>query len=206
MTPVVVGITGASGIVYSVRLVQALLESGRDVHLIISEAARLVIKEELNISLKSFVRSESLQEVFGVSQSARLTAFSPKDFTAPVASGSYPVAGMIIVPCSMGTLGAIASGLSQNLIHRAADCVIKEGRRLVLVPRETPLSAIHLENMLKLARLGVRMVPAMPAFYSGASTVSEMVDFLIGKVLDQLEIPHALYPRWTGSLERSLES
>ncbi len=206
MTPVVVGITGASGIAYSVRLVQSLLDGGRDVHLIISDAARLVIKEELNISLKSLVRSDCLQEVFGVRSPGRLTAFSPKDFTAPVASGSYPVAGMIVIPCSMGTLGALASGLSQNLIHRAADCVIKEGRKLVVVPRETPLSAIHLENMLKLARLGVRIVPAMPAFYSGASTVSEMVDFLVGKVLDQLEIPHALYPRWTGSLERAMES
>ncbi|MBU3759871.1 MAG: UbiX family flavin prenyltransferase [Candidatus Omnitrophica bacterium] len=202
MTPVVVGITGASGIVYGIRLVQTLLESGRKIHLVLSESARLVVHEELKISLKSLVRHDALEELFGPFPKEQLTAFSPKDFTAPIASGSYPVSGMVIVPCSMGTLGAVASGLSQNLIHRAADCMIKEGRRLVLVPRETPLSAVHLENMLKLARLGVRIVPAMPAFYSGAGTVAEMVDFLVGKTLDQLEIQHALYPRWTGSLER----
>ena len=105
---------------------------------------------------------------------------------------------MVIMPCSMGTLGAIASGVSQNLVHRAADCTLKEGRKLVLVPRETPLNAIHLENMLKLSRLGVSMVPAMPAFYSGAQSLGEMVDFMVGKVLDQLGIAHALYPRWIG--------
>ncbi len=206
MKPVVVGITGASGTIYGIRLVQTLLESGREVHLVISEPARLVIKEEQGIVLKSLTRREHLEELFGSYPQARLSAFSFKDFTAPIASGSYPVEGMVIVPCSMGTLGAVASGLSQNLIHRAADCVLKEGRRLVIVPRETPLSAIHLENMLKLAKLGVRVVPAMPAFYSGAKTLNEMVDFLVGKILDQLEIPHALYPRWTGSLERTLES
>lgn len=206
MKPVVVGITGASGTIYGIRLVQTLLESGREVHLVISEPARLVIKEEQGIVLKSLTRREHLEELFGSYPQARLSAFSFKDFTAPIASGSYPVEGMVIVPCSMGTLGAVASGLSQNLIHRAADCVLKEGRRLVIVPRETPLSAIHLENMLKLAKLGVRVVPAMPAFYSGAKTLNEMVDFQVGKILDQLEIPHALYPRWTGSLERTLES
>jgi 4-hydroxy-3-polyprenylbenzoate decarboxylase len=123
------------------------------------------------------------------------------DFTAPIASGSYPTEGMVVIPCSMGTLGAIASGLSQNLIHRAADCTIKEGRKLILVPRETPLSAIHLENMLKLARLGVRIVPAMPAFYSGQQSVQELIDFMVGKTLDQMGIPHALYPRWVGNLK-----
>ena len=124
--------------------------------------------------------------------------FSPKDFTAPIASGSYPTQGMIVIPCSMGTLGAIAAGVSQNLIHRAADCTLKEGRKLVMVPRETPLNAIHLENMLKLSRLGVRIVPAMPGFYSGAKSLEDMIDFMVGKVLDQFEFEHALYPRWVG--------
>ena len=105
----------------------------------------------------------------------------------------------MIIPCSMGTLGAIASGVSQNLIHRAADCVLKENRPLILVPRETPLHAIHLENMLKLVRAGVKMVPAMPGFYSGAESINEIIDFMTGKVLDQMGVPHALYPRWTGS-------
>jgi len=110
---------------------------------------------------------------------------------------------MIVIPCSMGTLGAIASGTTSNLIHRAADCVLKEGRRLVLVPRETPLSPIHLENMLKLSRLGVRMVPAMPGFYSGAKSIDDIVDFLVGKVLDQIDVQHALYPRWTGPVKKA---
>lgn len=198
MKPYIVAFTGASGICYGVRLVQVLTELGHPVELVISESARLVIREEEECLLKSFTAKEDLEKLLGSSKNIR--AYSPRDFAAPIASGSYPTQGMIIVPCSMGTLGAIASGISQNLIHRAADCVLKEGRRLVLVPRETPLNAIHLENMLKLSRLGVRIVPAMPAFYSGAKTIRELVDFIVGKVLDQLEIVHGLYPRWTGPL------
>ncbi len=195
MKPFVVGITGASGVVYAVRLVQVLAELNYPIELIISESGRLVIREELGKSLRSFNHSEDLTEIFGTS---KFKVHSAKDFSAPVASGSYPTAGMIIIPCSMGTLGAIASGVSQHLIHRAADCMLKEGRRLVIVPRETPLNAIHLENMLKLSKLGVRVVPAMPAFYSGAQNLNEVIDFMVGKVLDQFEIPHGLYPRWTG--------
>ena len=118
---------------------------------------------------------------------------------APIESGSYPTIGMVIIPTSTTCFSKIANGISESLIERAAECMIKEGRRLVVVPRETPLSAIHLENLLKLSRLGVRVVPAIPAFYSGAQTIEELVDFVVGKVLDQLEIPHALYQRWTGS-------
>jgi 4-hydroxy-3-polyprenylbenzoate decarboxylase len=206
MKPYVVAITGASGVVYGVRLVQVLTELGHPVELIISESGRLVIREETGLSLRSLTQTEHLIPLFGESIRGRLTAHSSKDFSAPPASGSYPIAGMVIVPCSMGTLGAIASGVSQNLIQRAADCVLKEGRRLVMVPRETPLNAIHLENMLKLARLGVRMVPAMPAFYSGAQNLGEIVDFMTGKVLDQLEIPHTLYPRWTGLTGQKTEA
>ena len=200
MKPVVVAFTGASGIVYGLRTVEVLTSQGRPVELIVSEAARLVLREETSYPVKAYTRTEDFSGIFPEESLKLLKVHSPKDFTASVASGSYPTAGMVITPCSMGTLGAIASGLSQNLIHRAADCTLKEGRRLVLVPRETPLSAIHLENMLKLARLGVRMVPAMPAFYSGAAGLEDMIDFMVGKTLDQLEIPHALYPRWTGSV------
>lgn len=198
MKPVIVALTGASGICYGFRTVEALAAQGHPVHLIVSESARLVIQEETSFAPKSFTRAEDFKEIFSENTLRLLQVHNPKDFTAPIASGSYPVAGMIITPCSMGTLGAVASGLSQNLIHRAADCVIKEGRRLVLVPRETPLSAVHLENMLKLARLGVRIVPAMPGFYSGAQTVEDMIDFVAGKTLDQMEIAHSLYPRWVG--------
>jgi 4-hydroxy-3-polyprenylbenzoate decarboxylase len=177
-----------------------MTEMNYSIELVISESARLVIREEMGLSLKSYTRTEDLTPLFGESILGKLRAYSPKDFTAAIASGSYPTAGMVIVPCSMGTLGAVANGLSQNLIHRAADCILKEGRRLVIVPRETPLSAIHLENMLKLARLGARVVPAMPGFYSGAQSISDIIDFMTGKILDQLEISHALYPRWTGTL------
>jgi len=180
--------TGASGAIYGIRLLRFFEENKIPVEIVISDAAKIVMLEELG----------SAGEIAG---GDCLRTHDFLDFTAPIASGSYPTAGMVIIPCSMGTLGAVASGLSQNLIHRAADSTIKEGRKLVLVPRETPLSAIHLENMLKLARLGVKIVPPMPAFYGQQKTVGDLVDFVVGKVLDQLEIPHMLYPRWVGSLQ-----
>lgn len=205
MSSYVVALTGASGIIYGVRLVKALAELQHHVDLVISEPARLVIREEMGISLKSFQKVEELKSVFGPEIEGRVRAYSPKDFSAGIASGSYPTQGMVIIPCSMGTVGAIANGISQNLIHRAADCHLKEGRKLVVVPRETPFSAIHLENMLKLSRAGAAIVPAMPAFYSGAKSIDDLVDFLVGKVLDQLGVTHALYPRWTGELKPLVE-
>jgi len=204
--PYVVALTGASGVIYGLRLVKALAEMSYKIALVISDAARLVLREERNVSLRNLVGRDCLEELFGSEVPLRsIQLYSVHDFMAPIASGSFPTKGMIVMPCSMGTLGAIAGGLSQNLIHRAADCVLKEGRKLVLVPRETPLNAIHLENMLKLTKLGVSMVPAMPAFYSGARCVEELVDFVVGKVLDQLGIMHTLYPRWTGGV-KSVES
>lgn len=197
MKPWIVGITGASGICFAARLLRVLNETGRRVHLVISEPARLTMKEELGIVLPS-LSAASFCDAFQISNPGLIEIHHPKEFTAPIASGSYPVEGMVVIPCSMGTLGAIAGGLSQNLIHRAADCVIKEHRRLILVPRETPFSAIHLENMLKLARLGVRIVPPIPGFYSGEKTIDDVVDFVTGKVMDQMDIPHSLYPRWVG--------
>ncbi len=191
MKPYIVAMTGASGVVYAVRLLEVLAEQKVPVELVISDMAKIVMKEELGTEPDLHKKGFHIH--------------SFKDFTAPIASGSYPTQGMVIVPCSMGTLGAIASGLSQNLIHRAADCTIKEGRKLILVPRETPLSAIHLENMLKLSRLGVRIVPPMPAFYSGQKDIRDLVDFVTGKILDQMEIPHTLYPRWVGPMERAFE-
>lgn len=214
MKPYIVAITGASGAVYGARLLQVLAEQKIPVELVISDTAKIVMREELGIEN---ISGDNFREVFfthdnsrylisgsrnttpGVEKGIRWHDFH--DFTAPIASGSYPAEGMVIVPCSMGTLGAIASGLSQNLIHRAADCTIKEGRKLILVPRETPLSAIHLENMLKLSRLGVKMVPPMPGFYGTQQTVADMVDFVVGKVLDQMGVAHMLYPRWVGSFQ-----
>lgn len=206
MKPYIVAISGASGVIYGVRLLEILLEQNIPVELVVSDTARVVMREERSCpeveKFSVFCETGETPPFFAKKGFAPMTVHGFHDFTASIASGSYPVAGMVIVPCSMGTLGAIASGLSRNLIHRAADCAIKEDRKLVLVPRETPLSAIHLENMLKLARLGVKIVPPMPAFYGSQQTVAEMVDFVVGKVLDQLEIPHALYPRWVGKGSR----
>lgn len=196
--PFVVGVTGASGICYAVKLLRALTDAGEQVALVISDAAKLVFQEELGAHPKSYSDAQQFEDFLGVENKGLIQIYSAKDFTAPIASGSYPVKGMVIVPCSMGTLGALASGVSQNLIHRAADCVLKESRPLILVPRETPLNVIHLENLLKLSRAGAKIVPAMPGFYSGAKSLEEIVDFMVGKILDQMGVEHVLYPRWTG--------
>ena len=198
MKPYVVGITGASGAVYGLRFVQVLTELGHEAVLVVSEAARLVIQEELQVTLTSLIDKAAFEPWLDPTSLERIALCSNRDFTAPIASGSYPTAGMVIIPCSTGTLGHVASGSVTTLIHRAAECTLKEGRRLLVVPRETPMSALQLENLLKLARLGVRVLPASPAFYSGAETIQDLIDFVVGKVLDSLEIPHAVYPRWTG--------
>ena len=196
--PYVVAITGASGAIYGIRLVQAMTELGKDVALVISESARTVIREELGIEIGE-LKQPDLTRIFLHETLLRVTYYFHGDFTAPIASGSYPTEGMLIAPCSTTTLARTACGISQSLIERAAECTIKEGRKLVIVPRETPLSAIHLENMLKLARLGVAVVPAMPGFYTGPKAMDEMIDFVVGKALDAMQIPHALYRRWVGS-------
>ena len=191
----VVGITGASGSVYGVRLCEALLEAGVQVHLIVTEAGWRVLKEEAG--WESSRRQAALAECFGPAlEQGRLLYHPVADIGATIASGSFRVEGMIVMPCSMGTLSAIAHGSSDNLMTRAADVMLKEGRKLLLVPRETPLHAIHLENMLKLARLGVRIIPAMPAFYYRPQSMREMIDFMVGKVLDAMPLNHDLYRRW----------
>ncbi|MBP1999537.1 4-hydroxy-3-polyprenylbenzoate decarboxylase [Paenibacillus shirakamiensis] len=191
----VVGITGASGSIYGVKLIEVLLSLGFTVHIIISNAGWRVIKEELHwqTSDREAVLAENFSNLPGSYQ------YHPvADIGASIASGSFRVDGMIIMPCSMGTLSSIAQGASENLMTRAADVMMKEGRALVLVPRETPLHAIHLENMLKLSRLGVKMIPAMPAFYFGPKTIDDLVAFLVGKVLDSIHIDHSLFTRWGG--------
>ena len=198
MKPYVVGITGASGALYGIRFVQVLADLGYEVALVLSDAAKLVIQEEMGITLGNLLDKETYRVFFESKLLDRITIYSNKDFTAPIASGSYPTEGMVIIPCSTGTLGHLASGAVTHLIHRAAECNLKEGRRLVIVPRETPLSVIQIENFLKLAQAGARILPASPAFYSGAQTIQDLVDFVVGKVLDAFEIPHTVYPRWTG--------
>ncbi|GGF75200.1 flavin prenyltransferase UbiX [Paenibacillus albidus] len=189
----VVGITGASGAIYGIRLVETLLSLEYTVHLVVSHAGWRVFKEELGYGVSD--REEFLNAKFK-DYPGSLHYHPIADIGASIASGSFRVEGMIIMPCSMGTLSAVASGASDNLMTRAADVMLKEGRPLVLVPRETPLHAIHLENMLKLSRLGVRMIPAMPAFYFGPQSIDDLVGFLVGKVLDSLNIEHTLFRRW----------
>jgi len=174
-----VAITGASGVAYGIRLVQVLREKGLEPTCIVSKAARRIISLEAEGALKEL--SPWLDE---------------DEMDSALASGSSRFDAMVIAPCSMKTLSAVANGYASNLIARAADVMIKEGRKLVLVPRETPLSPIHLENMLRLSRLGVIMVPAMPAFYHQPKGIEDMVDFVVGKVLDVLGIENQLYERW----------
>ncbi|WP_172250432.1 UbiX family flavin prenyltransferase [Saccharibacillus deserti] len=189
----VLGITGASGSVYGIRLAEELLDNGFSVHLVVSNAGWRVLKEEMDFDASK--REEELERRLG-GRPGRLVYHPVADIGASIASGSFRAEGMIVAPCSMGTLSSIAHGTSDNLMTRAADVMVKEGRPLVLVPRETPLHAIHLENMLKLSRLGVKMVPAMPAFYHRPRTLEEAVDFLVGKVLDSVGIGHNLFKRW----------
>lgn len=190
-----VGITGASGAIYGVTLVQELLARNIEVHLVISEAGWRVLKEELG--WETAHRQQALQSRFGQELAEGRLVFHPNaDIGASIASGSYRMEGMVVIPCSMGSLSSIATGASRNLLTRAADVALKEGRRLILVPRETPLHAIHLENMLKLAQLGIVILPAMPAFYNHPASLDDIVRFVVGKVMDSMRLEHELYRRW----------
>ncbi|MCB1955094.1 MAG: UbiX family flavin prenyltransferase [Rhodocyclaceae bacterium] len=200
MTPpqtVAVALTGASGMPYGIRLVETLLAADRQVWLLYSQVAQIVARQEMDLALSS--RPDEVEAQLGERFGARagqLRVFGREAWFAPPASGSNPPDAMVVCPCTMGTLASIAAGLSDNLIERAADVVIKEGRPLVLVPRETPFSAIHLENMLKLARLGVCILPANPAFYTRPESVQDLVDFVVARILDQLRVPNDLVRRW----------
>jgi len=189
--------TGASGMPFGLRLLEALVAADCRVWLCYSPAAQIVAKQECDLVLPAQPReaTRALAARFGAREGA-LTVFGHEDWMAPIASGSNPADAMAICPCTMGTLGAIAGGLADNLIERAADVMLKERRPLVLVPRETPLSAIHLENMLKLARAGAAIVPPAPGFYDRPQAVADLVDFVVARVLDQLRVPHELGPRW----------
>jgi flavin prenyltransferase len=203
MNPMIVAITGASGSIYGLRLVQALVELNHQVLLVISNHARTVFEKEMDVSLPTS-NTAILETLFEKKISDRVTLLSYRDIAASIASGSFQTQGMIICPCSMSTLGEIAGGLSSNLISRAADVTIKEGRKLVLLPREMPFSAVHLENMLKLAKIGVCIMPAAPGFYHKPKNLNDLVNFVVGRILDQLGINHRLYHRWSGH-ETSME-
>ncbi len=195
--PITLAITGASGSAYGLRLLQSLLDARRRVYLLLSRPGQLVIKMEQGLDLPSTPTDIQIffTEYFQA-QEGQLQVFGREQWTAPVASGSNPAEAMVVCPCTTSTLSSIAGGASNNLLERAADVMLKEQRKLILVVRETPLSAIHLENMLKLARLGVVIMPACPGFYNQPQTVEEIIDFMVARVLDQLGIQHELAPRW----------
>jgi flavin prenyltransferase len=196
----VVAMTGASGSPYGVRLVEVLLRAGRTIHLTMSPAAVQVFEEELGRAPRLEEDEFDPRVLLGPAASeldtARVHYHHYRDFRAGIASGSFLTGGMVICPCSMGTLAAVAHGVSENLIHRAADVHLKERRPLVLVPRETPLSLIALRNMAILAEAGAVVLPAMPAFYTRPQSVMDMVDFVVGRICDQLGVDHELLRRW----------
>ena len=195
--PLCIAMSGASGAPYGLRLLEQLLGRGHPVYLLISRAARVVISAESGIELPATPESATawFNDRFAI-RPGLLQIFGSEQWSAPVASGSNPPAAMVICPCSMGMVSAVASGASNNLMERAADVMIKEQRRLILVPRESPFSAIHLENMLKLARLGVTILPANPGFYHRPQSVQDLVDHVVARILDHLQIEHDLVPRW----------
>lgn len=187
MSHPIVAITGASGSIYGIRLLKVLIEQGGEPYVVVSPAGRQVMAIELGSGdLKDHCGSTGYREE------------DVRDLTSPLASGSFLTQGMVIIPCSTGTLGAIAHGISTNLIHRAAEVSLKERRPLIVVPRETPLSSMTLQNMLTLAQAGVHVVPASPGFYHAPQSIQDLVDFVVGRVLDLMKIPHSLSKRWTG--------
>lgn len=199
-----VAVTGASGSIYAHRTLTHLAAGGvvKRINLILSDSAKTVAMVELGFDLRT-ADEKQINEWIGLPADSKIVRLHRLDnMAATPSSGSHPQAGMIIVPCSMGTLGAIASGAGTNLIHRAADVTLKEGRKLVIVPRETPYNAIHLENMLKLARAGAHILPASPGFYHRPGTIEALVDHLCFRILDQFGIPHDTATRWKGELSR----
>lgn len=195
-----VAITGASGTIYAQRTLQLLAESGvvETINLIMSGTAATVAQVELGVNLKE-PNAAMINEWLGLDADSKLIRFWRLDnLAAKPSSGSHKQAGMIVVPCSMGTLGAIASGAGTNLIHRAADVTLKEGRKLLLVPRETPYNAIHIENMLRLSRAGATILPASPGFYHRPTSIAELIEHLCYRILDQFDIPHSKKTTWTG--------
>lgn len=191
MARYIVGITGASGSIYGARIVEELLRQGNQVYLIATHNGRQVFRFELEVDLDQWVDEQN--QLLG-----ELILCNNKDMFSQVASGSFVTDGMVIAPCSMGSLAKISNGITDNLLIRAADVILKEKRQLILVPRETPLSTIHLRNMLVLSELGVDIVPPMPAFYNKPTTIDEIVDNTVGRVLASMGLGNNLYKEWNG--------
>ena len=196
MKNIVVGITGASGSIYGLRLIEELLCAEMQVSVLLTNAGRQVVKFETGVTLSQSPQEclDQLKEYFKTSKN--LEYYPLNNFFAPVASGSSAPDAVVICPCSMGTVGRIAAGLSDNLLERVADVALKENKKLLLVPRETPFNQIHLENLLRLSKAGAQILPAMPGFYQHPETVDDLVNFVVGKVLDNLGVEHQLFQRW----------
>ncbi|MCP8463969.1 flavin prenyltransferase UbiX [Pseudomonas sp. ZM23] len=194
---ITLAMTGASGAQYGLRLLDCLVQEDREVHFLISKAAQLVVATETDVTLpgKPQAIQAFLSEYTGAAP-GQIRVYGKEDWMAPVASGSGAPSAMVVVPCSTGTLSAIATGACNNLIERAADVALKERRQLILVPRETPFSSIHLENMLKLSNMGAVILPAAPGFYHQPQTVDDLIDFVVARILNQLGIPQDMLPRW----------
>jgi len=194
---VILALTGASGVQYGLRLLQCLVEADYQVMVLISKAAQVVIATETDVALpgRSDAQESFLTALYGA-RVGQIKVFGREQWMAPVASGSGAPSAMVVCPCSTGSLSAIATGASNNLIERAADVALKERRKLILVPREAPYSEIHLEHMLKLTRMGAVMIPASPGFYNRPETVEDMIDFVVARILNQLGIEQTLMPRW----------
>ena len=182
---IVVGITGASGSIYGVRLIEVLRRAGHEVHAVVTQSGWQVMDYECGVSREELAKQVNV-------------LYDVENIGAAIASGSFRMDAMVVVPCSMKTAGSIAQGISDNLLTRAADVALKEGRPLILVPRETPMHAIHLENLLKLAQTGARIMPACPGFYHRPQTLDDLVDMMVGKICDMLGVEHQLFARWQG--------
>ncbi len=193
---ITLAVTGASGAQYGLRLLECLLAAKCRVYLLISDAARVVLATETDVQLPEFSQWQAFLSARFRAEPQQLHVFARDDWMAPVASGSSAPASMVICPCSMGTVAAIAAGMSNNLIERAADVALKERRQLILVPRETPYSQIHLENMLSLTRMGAMVLPASPGFYQRPADIAALVDFVVARILDQLGVEQHLLERW----------
>jgi 4-hydroxy-3-polyprenylbenzoate decarboxylase len=187
MTKLIVGMTGASGSIFGVRLLQVLAETDVEVHLVVSKWAQQTLEHETTLTLNDL---RELADVY----------YGPNDMGAAISSGSFMTDGMVIMPCSTRSVGAIAHGIGEHLVHRAADVILKERRKMVMVVRETPLNEIHLENMLKLSRMGVTILPPMPAFYNHPQSIDDMVNHIVARVLDQFSITADFAKRWDGTM------
>ncbi len=202
MKSFVVAISGASGSIYGIRLVRELIKSVSEVHLCLSDQAFSIIKTETGEDLSGISLHETEEKVRKYFESELIRYYSNGNLAAPISSGSFRTDGMFVVPCSMKTLAGIANGYADNLIVRAADVVMKEGRKLILSPREMPFNTIHLENMLKLSRMGVTIAPPIPAFYQKPENMDNIIEFVVGKLLDSAGIEHSLFKRWDGIMNQ----